>query len=310
MSYAEDERAAFVTRQGMVITWSWDGHATEIDMSTSLNAAPRGYDTGRSLPGVVLHPNHPHTLYLASIARSTLPDAVHARQRNYIMIVVRYEHGTPVHRFTERIAAASLSGFHHPSVEGSFTFALPCSKMSSSGLYNMGTLLMPSYGHDIPRVVELASVGFNVLTESFIQRAYVATQGSRVEVRGLHHFDAATWGLSRDMQHMSTWVEEHGSTTRWFDLRNVDVGAAKRRAVKSAVDVSGYMRSMEKVVSSAGPCRVYGDEDFQVFVTKWGVLVWAFTNTELRERVVGEESVAHAEGVEPVRSSDLRPLAT
>lgn len=68
--FVEGERAAFVTRQGLVIAWSWEGGAIEVDVSGELNRPPEGYDRGRSLPGVILNPSKADTLYVASLFRS------------------------------------------------------------------------------------------------------------------------------------------------------------------------------------------------------------------------------------------------
>lgn len=78
--FVEGERAAFVTRQGLVIAWSWKDGAFEVDLSDEMGRPPEDYERGRGLPGVILHPDKADILYVASIFRSKLkskcPDAL------------------------------------------------------------------------------------------------------------------------------------------------------------------------------------------------------------------------------------------
>lgn len=68
--YVQGERVAFFTRQGLLVAWSWRGGASEIDISGEMNQPPEGYCGPRSFPGVILHPEKPDTLYVASMFRS------------------------------------------------------------------------------------------------------------------------------------------------------------------------------------------------------------------------------------------------
>lgn len=61
---------AVTTRQELIIKWSWRGSAVELDQSGILNTVPEGYDAGKLLPGVILHPSEQGVSYIARIYRS------------------------------------------------------------------------------------------------------------------------------------------------------------------------------------------------------------------------------------------------
>lgn len=319
--FVEDERTVFVTRQGLVISWSWRDTSSELDVTGDLNGPPEGYETGWSLPGIIIHPTRTETLFVASLCRRTSAgeEDAHDDATNppeFVMVVIRYDNGKPVQRYQEAIHDASLcESVPYQPLGEHFSIALLCRKMSSSGLYNLGTCLQPRRSFEDPQVIEIATVGFNIHTETFVQREYIDTISDDDSVLARKgHIEASTWRLSLDLCPLSTWAETCASTSWWFYPTTFAKAHEKGKSRTMGVyGVAEYLKEIHRCVPSAEACRVFGDDDFQIFVTTQGVLVWAFTEeTKLRGTPDPVEVAAvmeDSELIDPVRSFDLRPLA-
>ncbi|TWU74012.1 hypothetical protein ED733_000468 [Metarhizium rileyi] len=317
--FVEGERAAFITRQGLIIAWSWNGGATEIDVSGESSWPLEGYERRKSLPGVILHPEKPDTLYVASMFRSRLSaGGFHgirqSQKRRFLMSVVRYEGSKPLRRWHEVIHDNSLSNTYHDSIYISFRITLLCSKMSPNGLYNLGTVLTANYEDDCARVVELATAAFNIYREAFVQRKFVESDGNGIIDRFQFRFEPSVWGLIDHEELLTTWSEEHASIPRWMNVDSADRRLDRDRT--AANDVSLYLKELSTCVPVSEPCRIFGDEDFQIHVTSQGILVWSFTE-ETNLTTVATDGLSGLEAVKgqpsklvnPVLTMDLKPFA-
>lgn len=281
--YVEGERVAVTTRQELIIKWSWRGSAVELDQSGILNTVPEGYDAGKSLPGVILHPSEQGVSYIARIYRSKPKSAVseltlhsHSEKRTFLMSVVRYDDLVPTQRWQEKIHEDSLSHAPHDSLHVGFRLTLLCSKMSANGLYSIGTVLTASHDLEQPRVVEFATTGFNVYKEAFIQRRFeYADQADRSSLRCCRRIlDQTTWGCSDHEESLTSWSQDQLLTPRWFTFHGPHPVHDKNEL---CAGIDPYMRELNKCVPVSEPCRIYGDEDFRVLVTNHGIMVWSFT---------------------------------
>ncbi|KID85295.1 Cyclin-like F-box [Metarhizium guizhouense ARSEF 977] len=325
--FVEGERVAFFTRQDLLVAWSWRGGASEIDISGEMNQPPEDSEGRRSIPGVILHPEKPDTLYVASIFRSKLnPGGTRQSQKlRFLMSVVRYEGGKPTKRWQELIQEDSLSNHFFDSLHDSFRAVLLCPKMGPNGLYNLGTVLTASdvsYDDarvgdlDPARVVELATTAFSIYKESFIQRRFVESAGDAMIYRLPMQYEPSLYGLYGLCKHeeqLTTWSEEHASIPRWVLLDSDCEGRPDPdNAAKN--DIISYLRELNKCESLYGPCVIMGDEDFQIHVTSKGILVWSFTEGTRLPAMDGPESLRGAKNepstlVYPVRPTYLLPVA-
>jgi hypothetical protein len=85
-------------------------------------------------------------------------------------------------------------------------------------------------------------------------------------------------------------------------------------ATDAADDVSLFLKELNKCVPVSEPCRIYGDEDFQIHVTTQGILVWSFTDDTSLPVVEGPSALGEmmdepSQLVDPVSAADLRPFA-
>lgn len=233
------------------------------------------------------------------------------QKRRFLMSVVRYQDGKATGRYQELIHDESLSNNHHHSIYVPFRITLLCSKMDANGLYNLGTLLGASYDIECPRVVELATAGFNIYKEAFVQRKFIHNNGNGVNDRPEFRLEPSIWGLSDHEELLTTWSQDHATISRWVSLDSADRTV---KGVKAAADVALYLKELHKCVPVSEPCRVFGDDDFQVFVTTHGILVWSFTDDTKLPVTGGPGGLGNAAEQptllgEPVPAMDLRPFA-
>ncbi|KHN94762.1 F-box domain, Skp2-like protein [Metarhizium album ARSEF 1941] len=315
--FVEGERAAFITRQGLVIAWSWTGGATEVDVSGEVSRPPEDYEGRQSLPGVMLHPERLDTLYVAAMFRSKLStDGFRAtgqsQQRRFLMSVVRYQGGKPTKRWQELIRKDSLSITYDDSTCKPFRITLACSKMGSHGLHNLGTVLTASNKNHPTRVVELATAAFSIYKETFIQRTFAESEGSSMTDRSPLHFEPSAWGVCEYEEPLTTWSQQHASIPRWVKPDSADGPPDRDEA--AADDVFLYLKELAKGVPASEPCRIFGDEDFEIHVTTQGILVWSFTEETNLPAVDGPRSLGETKDepwklADPVRGVDLHPFA-
>lgn len=178
-----------------------------------------------------------------------------------------------------------------------------CPEISPYGLYSLGTLLAADGNLDPPHVVEFAAVAFSIYKESFVQRECGAQDHRGGNARREFWLDPTTWGLGHREEDMAPWARDAVTAPRfvWLDggMETPD-GAALVGEVGAGVGVSE-------------PCRVFGDEDFQLLVTGRGILVRAYARTALlaprmRELAAAQAAVEKTALVDAVRPVDLKPL--
>ncbi|GAO17460.1 hypothetical protein UVI_02052010 [Ustilaginoidea virens] len=216
--------------------------------------------------------------------------------------VVRYEHDQPTKQWQEAIHEASMA--QPPAEHALPSRATPlCPEISPYGLYSLGTLLAADGNLDPPHVVEFAAVAFSIYKESFVQRECGAQDHRGGNARREFWLDPTTWGLGHREEDMAPWARDAVTAPRfvWLDggMETPD-GAALVGEVGAGVGVSE-------------PCRVFGDEDFQLLVTGRGILVRAYARTALlaprmRELAAAQAAVEKTALVDAVRPVDLKPL--
>ncbi|KAF5139200.1 hypothetical protein E5D57_002992 [Metarhizium anisopliae] len=314
--YVQGERVAFFTRQRLLVAWSWRGGASEVDISGEMNQPPEDYEGRRSFPGVILHPEKPDTLYVASIFRSKLNPGIteQSQKLRFLMSVVRYEDGKPTERWQELIQEDSLTDHFFISPHVFFQVVLLCPKMGPNGLYNLGTVLTSiNVTYDEARlgeiyrgqVLELATTAFSIYKESFIQRRFVQCAGDSTIYCLPMQYEPSLYGLCDCEEPLTTWSEEHPSIPRWVEL---DTDSRRLDADKAAEDgIVLYLREV-KCRLELELCLIVGDDDFQIHVTSEGILVWSFTEGTRLPAMDGPESLRGAKNEPSTLSTPVRPI--
>ncbi|KAG5932956.1 hypothetical protein E4U53_001143 [Claviceps sorghi] len=254
--YVDREQVAVLTRQGLIIRWSWNGSATELDQSHSLNMVPEGYGTGIFRPGVILHPQKANITYLVRIYESKSKDTC-SRELIFLMSVVRHDAGVPTHRWLENILPASLGDADDLSSPPLNSFlTLPCSKMSAHGLYSIG-IVETNYS-----VHEFATTAFNIYKEAFVQRRfqYAKPDHSHGNPRMLRmrHSTGSWAGQKTRAGYLTAWSEANPMIPRYV-------------ASPSSED-----NNTDTLHPAAQQFCIFGDDEFHVSVSNNGYMVWLF----------------------------------
>ncbi|KAG5955893.1 hypothetical protein E4U58_006855 [Claviceps cyperi] len=223
--------------------------------------APEGYDSGLSLPGVILHPSHRDVTYVARIYRSKAEGLYpHPRERNYLMSVVRYHDAMPTRRWLETIREESLTTNFPDPMHTDFHLTLLCVKMSAYGLYSIGTVLTPCPELRQFQVIEFATTGFNVYKEAFVQRRFdYAELNSLRSCQAL--LDPTVWNCCSFGECLTTWSDDHLMIPRYF--------ISQETHILTSFDAEPV----------ADFCRVFADEDFLIKVSSDGISVSSFVTT-------------------------------
>ncbi|KAG6090866.1 hypothetical protein E4U30_007876 [Claviceps sp. LM220 group G6] len=289
--YVQGEQVAVLTRQGIIIKWSWSASAIELDQTHPLNMAPEGYDSGLSLPGVILHPSHRDVTYVARIYRSKAEGPYpHPRERNYLMSVVRYHDAVPTRRWLETIREESLTTNFLNPVHVNFHLALLCVKMSAYGLYSIGTVLTPLPELGQFQVVEFATTGFNVCKEAFVQRRF--DYAERKTLRSCESLlDPTVWYCSAYGECLTTWSNDHLMIPRYF------------------ISYETHILTSSDDEPVADFCRVFADEDFRIKVSSDGISVSSFATTIGSSGSFTSERLLTNAHLSVVVPRGIRPLA-
>ncbi|KAG6193822.1 hypothetical protein E4U10_003470 [Claviceps purpurea] len=289
--YVQGEQVAVLTRQGIIIKWSWNASAIELDQTHPLNMAPEGYDSGSSLPGVILHPSHRDVTYVARIYRSkTEGPYPHPRERNYLMSVVRYHDAVPTRRWLETIREESLTTNFLNPMHANFHLALLCVKMSAYGLYSIGTVLTPYPELGQFQVIEFATTGFNVYKEAFVQRRF--DYAERNNLRSCEAIlDTTVWNCSTYGECLTTWSNDHLMIPRYF------------------ISYETHILTSFDDEPVADFCRVFADEDFLIKVSSDGISVSSFATTVGSSSNFTSERLLTNAHLSVVVPQGIRPLA-
>ncbi|KAG6134789.1 hypothetical protein E4U38_002161 [Claviceps purpurea] len=289
--YVQGEQVAVLTRQGIIIKWSWNASAIELDQTHPLNMAPEGYDSGSSLPGVILHPSHRDVTYVARIYRSKAEGPYpHPRERNYLMSVVRYHDAVPTRRWLETIREESLTTNFLNPMHANFHLALLCVKMSAYGLYSIGTVLTPYPELGQFQVIEFATTGFNVYKEAFVQRRF--DYAERNNLRSCEAIlDTTVWNCSTYGECLTTWSNDHLMIPRYF------------------ISYETHILTSFDDEPVADFCRVFADEDFLIKVSSDGISVSSFATTVGSSSNFTSERLLTNAHLSVVVPQGIRPLA-
>ncbi|PNY28363.1 Uncharacterized protein TCAP_01707 [Tolypocladium capitatum] len=276
--YAEGERAVFVTTASHVVSWSWGGKALELGAKEEADFPEKPVHRYEP-PSVIWHPLCRNALFVSFVYYCGDPGIDY-----HGVLVIKYEEGKPIRRFTELVMGFAVSETDlpfRPSV-----IQTRCQKLNSHGLYLMAAVSLEDPENSISQAktllpVAVTSVGFNVLTETFVQRRYLHTCRIPAE-----NFDKTlAWKHEPFLVHnnwRAAWGDQlligqryGGSCTGWFQTDYycswAERGGSGLEVSECQLEVNHYMRS-----SSRGD--FYCDDDFMVFTTKLGMLVWAFCN--------------------------------
>ncbi|KAM3553232.1 hypothetical protein MY1884_006788 [Beauveria asiatica] len=171
--YAQDGAVVVVTSSGDAFYWSWGGSTVDLQATASALTAPPAECVPclSKVPGAVFHPTEDGVFFLIWVYKPVpLDDRIH------VIVVAKYKQGKPVQRYETTVAnPARNSGLVHPYSDGILRFSLRCQKMNNHGLYMLGVgqSCLHYHGNKSPLAVSVWKlVCFNVLTETFVHRAY------------------------------------------------------------------------------------------------------------------------------------------
>ncbi|KAK2601879.1 hypothetical protein QQS21_004566 [Conoideocrella luteorostrata] len=276
--YVEGERVVVVTRQNLIIAWSWSqACAVDLKLSSRLASQSEGYGQVQSQPGVIIHPNKSNVTYVVWMCRleTRAPDLDRYQPSTnckFLISVVQYDEGESINWWEKCICPESLCDHPH-GLLNNFALVTPlCSKMSPYGLYNIGTIVKAINKPEEPCATEFATVGFNIYKESFIQREFKFAKPSALFAGTYHRLDPIPWGIYAQGGKLTSWSQRHAAIPREVVRDN---RAAEKERNGFNADIATAMRI--RVRSRSKRWRVLGDEDFQVFVTSEGILVWSYT---------------------------------
>ncbi|KAG6043986.1 hypothetical protein E4U39_003906 [Claviceps sp. Clav50 group G5] len=251
---------------------------------------PEGYESGLSLPGVILHPSHRDITYVARIYRSKAEGPYpHPGERNYLMSVVRYHDAVPTRRWLETIREESLTSEFSSLMHAHFHLTLLCIEMSAYGLYSIGTVLAPYPEFGQFQVIEFATTGFNVYKEAFVQRPF--DYAERNNLRSCQALlDPTVWNCSPFGECITTWSNDHLMIPRYF------------------ISYETHILTSFDAEPVADFCRVFADEDFLIKMSSDGISVSSFATTVGSSSFTSERLLTNAHlGV--VVPQGIRPLA-
>jgi hypothetical protein len=177
------------------------------------------------------------------------------------MSVVRYEGGQSVEEFRECI--------HNGWDYESWTDGLLCSKLGSNGLYDVASLHRGADYH-YPYMTDLPSVGFNMYTESFVQHMWEEYNSNFASSYPETCFYPCE-GITQSDELAPKWFIEHANRRRCL-ARGVGVNSdlAEDR-------VPSYSRKLARYVPSQEWDRMCEDDDFEIYISTGGILVFSFT---------------------------------
>ncbi|KAK5991977.1 hypothetical protein PT974_05373 [Cladobotryum mycophilum] len=294
--YAQGDTAAFVTKQGHVIAWSWGDKAIELKIDDDeLHHRPMGWEKDLGgVPGVLFHPTETDVMYVVWLNWVAPPDP-----RINTVVVVKYEDGQPIKRFETSLSHPRYQRDPHSRHScPAMRFTLSCQKMNAYGLYSVGIAQYVLYEEGSMQTeseqkeVEWISIGFNVLTESFVKYEYQSQR--RPYPPQVKNFDIRAW----DDQLIITWFDEYligrqyPYSMQWLDASHIEGEDTGQRsngidnlARWQRVDICKYMLEI------GFGRRVFADEDFLIITTGQGYLVCSWNQeVDLPGQVASDSS--------------------
>ncbi|PHH89038.1 hypothetical protein CDD83_6720 [Cordyceps sp. RAO-2017] len=285
--YAADDRVAFVTSQEHVISWSWAGKATELDVERHLKppAAERG--RGHRLPGVIWHPTRRNELFvvrtycLDTPSKPPSPPLPPDIPAACVIRVLQYQDGQLEGQFEKSFSAWAYNSSGRLETRNFLGNGRFCQQLDAHGLHWVGILdesedpgskAGSNMYSALP--VRLTVVGFNVLTRSFTKRRYMSSYHQHAVVFRGQRMALVAHGTVWDDQlvgvlGVSMADGEMPDTPQVTCFLAREARTALDNTVRCEQELGGYIDSLRAY-------RMFSDQDFFLLATEHGILVWTF----------------------------------
>lgn len=287
--YIHGERVAAVTATGMIITWSWGGIATQLEVPESLGLYSPHFGLFGRIPGFIFHPGDPSVAYgvwaiqdpdigrnrddIPTARPPSIPIQTRAGDESLIILaVVKYKDNLVVEEFrtvtSDPFKQLNDQFATHPGMD----LTISCQKANERGTYMLFFDVPAGLSLESPRAWR--SVYFNVVFETFEHHYY------REPVMKVDAFDIRELGPG--------WSYPRPWNGNLFSGRSTSVAApdiglsdatiwkmgptSHQAMAKSIAEIFCRVRDLPGA-EEVEP-RIFIDDDFAIMATEYCFAVW------------------------------------